>query len=434
MLVASSLCSTAAAAQSFYYNEVVKDGRIYVFAVPSRFDAFILGGGTDTGPVIERQAYGPNGETVVFDSQTAINLYNFKHDLPGESFQAPDQSAASVFPRHTFSGLMFGDYYWYFDRHQDGVSDTNPTTVKGEHGLWFRRLYFTYDYVYSEKLSTQFRLEANSNGQFEGGNIVPYVKDAYLRWAYKGRQELTLGIHPTLTFDWLEGFWGLRHVEKTPVDLYRLDSSRDFGFTFHGTARVKGLTYAAQIGNESGNGSETREGKIVRFETRYQRDSGLALEGFYSFATEPAGQNHQTAQAVAGFQRDTLRLGAQYVWQLQRSGDLALADQTIRVGSGFAVLDVIPNKADLFIRTDFVSGDLGGSNTGLPGAGNIDYLLLSHESPFSMWLFGGEWFLRPAVRMGPNLEIIRYTHEPDPVQYPGRQQDGILRFTFYWSF
>jgi len=38
------------------HTEVVKDGRIYVFAVPSRFDAFILGGGTDNGPVIERQA------------------------------------------------------------------------------------------------------------------------------------------------------------------------------------------------------------------------------------------------------------------------------------------------------------------------------------------------------------------------------------------
>jgi len=201
MLLASALCAPSAFAQTFFYNEVVKDGRIYVFAVAARYDAFVKSGVPGTGPVIERRAYGPNGETVVFDCETAINLYNFKHGLPGEFFPGQDESAASRFPSHKFSGLMFGDYYWYYDRHQDGISSTNPTPVKGQHGLWFRRLYFTYDYAYSEKLSTRFRLEANSNGGFEGADIVPYVKDAYLKWAFKGRQQLTLGIQPTLSPD-----------------------------------------------------------------------------------------------------------------------------------------------------------------------------------------------------------------------------------------
>jgi len=433
-LFATCLFATAAVAQTFFYNEVVKDDRTYVFAVASRYDAFIKSGGVDTGPVIERPAYGPNGETVVFDSKAAINLYNFKHGLPGESFPEADEKPAPQFPSHEFGGLMFGDYYWYYDRHEDGVSINDPTAVKGQHGLWFRRLYFTYDFSYSEKLTTRFRLEANSNGQFEGGDIVPYVKDAYLKWAYKGRQQLTLGIHPTLTFNWLEGLWGLRHIEKTPADLYRIDSSRDFGFTFEGPAPVAGLNYGAQFGNESGNGSETREGKIVRFEARYERKSGLALEGFYSFATGPSGRNQHTAQGIAGFQRDPLRIGAQYLWQARQAGDPVLPDQTIGIWSGFAVWDVAPKKADLFLRSDFVAGTLGEVETGLPGAEDIDYLLLSSRAPFSMWIFGGEWFLHPAVRFGPNLEIVKYTHDPDPVRFPGRRQDAVLRFTFFWTF
>ena len=182
---------------------------------------------------------------------------------------------------------MFGDYYWYYDRHQDGISISNPTPVEGQHGLWFRRIYFTYDFTYNDKLTTRFRLEANSNGDFTGGDLTPYVKDAYLKWTYKGSQKLTFGIHPTLTFDWLDGFWGLRHIEKTPADLYRLDSSRDFGVTVDGPTPVDGLTYAVQFGNESGNGSETQEGKILRVEGRYERHSRLALEGFYSFGTRP---------------------------------------------------------------------------------------------------------------------------------------------------
>jgi hypothetical protein len=431
-LLASVLFAPDAVAQTFFYNEIARDGRIYVFAVASRSDAFVKGG-ADTGPVIERLAYGPGGETVVFDSTAAINLYNFKHGLPGEVFPEPD-APASTFPSHTISGLMFGDYYWYYDRHQDGISSTDPTPVKGQHGLWFRRLYFTYDFAYNEKLSTRFRLEANSDGEFQGDDIVPYVKDAYIKWAYRGDQRFTLGIHPTLTFDWLDGFWGLRHIEKTPADLYRLDSSRDFGVTFDGPARVGGLAYAVQFGNESGSGSETREGKILRFEGRYEGKSGLALEGFYSFGRGPSGQNRQTAQSIAGFQRATFRAGAQYLWQERQSGEDTVPGQTIDIWSGFAVWDVVPKKADLFLRSDFVRGDLGGTETGLPDAEGIDYLLLSSKAPFSTWIVGGQWHLHPSVRFGPNLELVRYTHEPEPAQFPGRRQDAVLRFTFFWTF
>ena len=178
-LLAGFVFATGADAQTFFYNEVTKDGRLYVFASATRYEAFTRSNGADTGSVIERPGYGPNGETVVFDSQDAINLYNFKHGLPGESFAKPEESKKSEYPSGKFSGLMFGDYYWYYDRHQDGISISDPTPVEGQHGLWFRRIYFTYDFTYNEKLTTRFRLEANSNGDFTGGDLTPYVKDAY---------------------------------------------------------------------------------------------------------------------------------------------------------------------------------------------------------------------------------------------------------------
>ena len=432
-LAASAIVPRAADAQTFFYNEVAKDGRIYVFALASRYDAFVKSNGADIGKAIERPKYGPAGETVVFDSADAINLYNFKHGLPGERLPNPEEPA-SEFPNYKISGLMFGDYYWYYQRHQDNVSSTNPTPVEGQHGLWFRRIYLTFDFAQSEKLGVRLRLEANSNGDFGGGDITPYVKDAYVKWTYTGKQQLTLGIQPTLTFDFLEGFWGLRHIEKTPVDLYRLDSSRDFGFTFGGPARVQGLSYAAQFGNESGSGSETREGKIVRFQTRYERNSSMALEGFYSFGRGPSGQNRQTGQGFAGLRSKSTRVGVQYVWQERNSGQDTVPDQTIDVWSGFAVWDVVPTKADLFVRADSVRGHLGDVETGLPGAEDIDYWVLSSQSPFTTWIFGGEWYVHPTVRFSPNLEIVRYADDPDPTLFPGRRQDSIFRFTFFWTF
>ena len=329
---------------------------------------------------------------------------------------------------------MFGDYYWYFDRHQDGISISDPTPVEGQHGLWFRRIYFTYDFTYSEKLTTRFRLEANSNGEFTGGDLNPYVKDAYLKWAYSGKQALTLGIHPTITFDWLDGFWGLRHIEKTPADLYRLDSSRDFGFTFDGPTPIAGLDYAVQFGNESGNGSETQEGKILRVEGRYERDSGLALEGFYSFGTRPDDEHRQTAQGIAGFRTTAARVGGQYLWQQRRSGLDDVPHQAIAVWSGFGVWEFLPKKANLFLRADRVTGRLGDIETGLPGAEGIDYWLLSGQSPFTNWIFGGEWYLHPSVRLSPNLEMVRYEDDPDPINNPGRRQDAQFRLTFFWTF
>ena len=328
---------------------------------------------------------------------------------------------------------MFGDYYWYYDRHQDQVSSTDPTVIKGQHGLWFRRIYFTYDYSYNESLTTRFRLEVNSNGDFAAGDLVPYAKDAYLRWTYRSDHRVTLGIHPTLTFEWLDGFWGLRHIEKTPADLYRLDSSRDFGFTFDGPTAIDGLNYAVQFGNESGNGSETQEGKILRFETRYERNPKIALEGFYSFGRRPDGNRH-TAQGVGGFRTDVARVGAQYLWQERKSGQDDVANQTIAIWSGFAVWEFLPKKANLFFRVDDVTGHLGDLETGLPGADGIDYWVLSTQSPFTTWIFGGEWYLHPAVRLSPNVELVRYATEPDPTNFPGRRQDAMFRLTFFWTF
>jgi hypothetical protein len=329
---------------------------------------------------------------------------------------------------------MFGDYYWYYERHQDQISSADPTVVEGQHGLWFRRIYFTYDFAYNERLSTRFRLEVNSDGQFAGGDLVPYVKDAYLKWTYKGNQQLTLGIHPSLTFEWLDEFWGLRHIEKTPADLYRLDSSRDFGVTLNGPAPIDGLRYAVQFGNESGSGSEADDGKILRVEGRYDSNPGIVLEGFYGFGTRPAGEHRQTAQGIAGFRNEVARVGAQYLWQERRSGQDDVPNQTIGIWSGFVVWDVRPKKADLFFRVDHVSGDLGGVETGLPGAEEIDYWLLSSRSPFTMWILGGEWYLHPSVRLSPNLELVRYANDPDPTGFPGRRRDAILRLTFFWTF
>jgi phosphate-selective porin OprO/OprP len=77
--VAALALSASALAQGLFYKEVVKDGRIYVFNLGSEYERWAATG--ETGSAITRLNYGPGGETVVFDSEGAIDLYNFKHEI-----------------------------------------------------------------------------------------------------------------------------------------------------------------------------------------------------------------------------------------------------------------------------------------------------------------------------------------------------------------
>jgi phosphate-selective porin OprO/OprP len=76
-----------ALAQGSFYREVEKDGRIYVFNNQRAFQDWEKSG--ELGVAITLLGYGPNGETMIFDSEEAIHLYNFKHDRPGDPRPQP---------------------------------------------------------------------------------------------------------------------------------------------------------------------------------------------------------------------------------------------------------------------------------------------------------------------------------------------------------
>jgi len=67
-----------------FFREVAKDGRLFVFADQGRFRAWETSG--DVGAASVRIGYGPNGETVTFDSDDAVFLYDFRHGEGTETF------------------------------------------------------------------------------------------------------------------------------------------------------------------------------------------------------------------------------------------------------------------------------------------------------------------------------------------------------------
>ena len=53
----------------------------------------------------------------------------------------------------TFSGLAFADYYWVSQHH-------NPN-LENQNGFWFRRIYLTHEYSFSDAFSSRLRLVMN---------------------------------------------------------------------------------------------------------------------------------------------------------------------------------------------------------------------------------------------------------------------------------
>lgn len=135
------------------------------------------------------------------------------------SFLSPVLAQDSEESSSKISGLAFGDYYF--------IAENHNSSIKNQHGFWFRRIYFTYEYTLDNHWSSRFRLEMSNEGDFESNSdMVPIVKDAWLKYKF-ANQSIYLGMSATPTFALIEDTWGYRSVEKVSVDLYKMGSSKN---------------------------------------------------------------------------------------------------------------------------------------------------------------------------------------------------------------
>jgi hypothetical protein len=245
-----------------------------------------------------------------------------------------------------------------------------------------------------------------------------------MRWTYVGRQQVTLGIQPTATFEFIENFWGLRHIEKTPADLYRIDSSRDFGIGFQGPLNEsQTVRYVAQVGNDSSQNSEVNSDKAVRLATRYEANPGFVVEGFYGFLSQPANADRHIGQGFVGYRNKKARAAFQYLFQRRNAASGSPApDLDLNIYSGFGVFDIVPEKWSVFGRVDRFDDPN-------PDGGRIDYLPIDPRAKYTFLLAGVEHYLFPSVRISPNVEWVHYD---DLDGGPDIDDDVAIRVTFYW--
>ena len=312
-----------------------------------------------------------------------------------------------------FSGYMFGDYYYYIDNHDSDLKD--------QRGIWFRRIYFTYDYNINSSFSTRLRLEMGNEFNFEQAKtMVPFVKDAWLKYKFS-KQAFIIGISPTPTWNVVEKMWGYRSVEKTPLDLQKMGSSRDFGLALKGQFDKSGIfKYHLMFSNGSSNKQEIDKGKSGLLSLGLYPSQKWVIELYADYADHAGNTDWYTLQAFMGYVTKNLRAGLQYADQTRQKENTA--DQKMRVASLF-IVGAVSEQVSLLGRVDRnLDPNLKGEK--------ISYIPFA-EAKNTFFVGGVDWHPVKGVSFIPNVEFVKYDETDDGVT---PTSDVIARVTFFWKF
>lgn len=317
-----------------------------------------------------------------------------------------------------FSGMVFGDYYSLAAHHDGRYAGLNGTVL--------RRLWLTADKDLGSGFSSRLRFEVNS-GDFTTASapLTPFMKDAWVRWAYADKQTATLGLIESGAIGFVEKQWGLRSVEKTPLDLQGWETTRDQGLSLEGECGK--LAYTAVYANgDSLNSQGNDNGKkgLVAFSAKLPADLSVFVEGDLKAASTGVASPDPftyTLQAFLGWKTAPARAGLLYA--RQAGARPAKGDESVKeLVSGYVVAKVW-GKASAFARVDHL---LWGSLDKSAEA----YLDLAKQRS-TVAILGLDYAITPALNLQPNVEMAYYQNDAGG---PIASQDVIPRLTFYWQF
>jgi hypothetical protein len=314
-----------------------------------------------------------------------------------------------------FSALLFGDAYWMAANHDSTIEDMN--------GLWIRRVHLTYDHKFDDAWSARLRLEAAQPGDFKtAGTISAFMKDAFIKYQHNAHAAL-IGIQPSPTLATYEDVWGYRSVEKVPVELQGLGSSRDAGIGLQGDfGASKKVGYHILVGNGNNYNGEDNTRKKTMGAIHIRPTTHMILEGYADYDARVGSADRVTFYGFAGWQADKMRAGVQYAKQTRKEvGE----DQDYRILSGF-VTGALKDKLWLFGRVDR-------NMDPNPQGPSIAYMPFASVSANTFFIAGADFMVADGVDIMPNVEITVYD-DPKVAGPPKPDTDVMARLTFQAKF
>lgn len=309
-------------------------------------------------------------------------------------------------------GYMIPEYYTVL-----GHNEGEEGEIQGQHGFWLRRIYFGYNTKLSDKLSARVRLEMASTA-FAEAKLVPFVKNAHLKYKLGGGANLIFGIIDPPSFNKIEKFWGYRFLEKTGPDFFKLASSRDFGLSLDGKSKG-GLVYTLMYGNYSSNKSEDNKGKAFYGRVGYQTKSLYAeVNGHYA---ADGSKKYTFLSGFVGCKANFGRAGLGYHYKNQdpETGD---SNDTSMI-SGFGIIKM-SKKSEVVLRYDhYLNENLKNISGYFP--------VVSADAPARFLIAGINFKVHKMVNIMPNIKYAFYSN-PDSGSKP--EADFHFLITGYVKF
>jgi hypothetical protein len=332
---------------------------------------------------------------------------------------APVASAAAPpaelpwYERVKVNGSVIGDAYVVPQNHDPVADDAN--------GFWIRRGYLWFDAQLGDRWTSRLRFEVNSPGDFTtNSRLNGFVKDALLTWK-RGGQELTMGLAPTPTIDFAENFWGMRSLEKAPLDLYRYGSTRDTGIAWRGASANGRVFTHAMVGNGSGDGSETNQGKKAMLGLGFKPVAALVLRLYADYEDRTGATDRTTWGAFAGWTGESSRYGVEYAYQQRETTDGSNGD--VAVASAFGIWK-LAEHGQLIARYDR-------NFDGYDDASRIPFYHFADDMKFDLALLAWQQKLNRRISLIPNVEYVTYRATNG---VPAPDDDLYGKLTLYFEF
>ncbi len=365
------------------------------------------------------------------------------------------------------SGYAIGDYYWIAQSNTLGKSGMPGEGYSGQSGWDFRRIYISLDQNLDDAFSWETRLELDG-GDFTGNNggtssttlIQPYLKTAFLKWKYMDGEYAWFGLNVTPEFDFVEGQWGYRSVEKTPLDLQGWSISVDQGVGLMGSLGMPGLSYEAVVGNGTGqkalagglsgvNDPKTGVGKEFAASITYQPMDMLVaqVEGNYDNSVTDGGFANPDAYkyllgAFVELKSDMGRLGLQYDQRDAVDGTPAQAGKNgaarQELVSAFLVGNILDNLS-FYARMDqllWEPNPTDGDNLFNLGTAS-QYIEQATGYYNTTAILGLDYKASANVHFEPNVEVVSYEAQKSGgagANWGVPSQDVIPRLTMYVTY
>lgn len=313
------------------------------------------------------------------------------------------------------------DWYYMAGHHMDGdVMEGDTLAIDGYNAFQLRRVRMGFKRSLASNLAMDFRLEAGmtdflSNIQGNSAVAAPFVKDAHMTWSLSDDVNVRFGLQGNLINENPEACWGYRSVEKTILDLQRIEPSRDLGISLN--ASIDDFRFRILAGNGNGDKSESYEGKEIFATAGCQLAPGLMAEAGVCFEAEnDEDQTHSTILGFLGCQGASFHGGLQYAMYKQAYGD-DTEDLDINLLSLFGAVPLSPGL-EVLARYDMADAN--------PSADGIQYFRMADFAPTNTIVAGVAYSPVPDFQLIPNVEYVSYG-DPEEEGLEAPDSDAIVK-------